>query len=69
MPIAEMSGASRVEPRSGRYATRSTDHPYSDVNTIVSTSTTISASGTDTAVTPNIVRIARKIAVRYADTM
>lgn len=27
MPIAEMSGASRVEPRNGRYASRSTAQP------------------------------------------
>ena len=28
MPIAEISGASRNEPRSGRYATRSIEKPY-----------------------------------------
>src|SRR5215467_14745914 len=48
MPIAEISGAKRNEPRKGRYATRSITQLISEVNSIATISTMNSASATET---------------------
>ena len=47
MPIALISGASRNEPRNGRYATRSIVQPYSPAMAAANTSVSTSAIGTD----------------------
>ena len=41
IPIAEISGASRNDPRSGRYAIRSTTNPHTEVSTSASSNTSI----------------------------
>ena len=47
MPMAEISGASRNEPRSGRYASRSIVQFTIDVNSIAAISTMKSVSAID----------------------
>ena len=47
MPMALISGASRNEPRSGRYATRSIVQPYRAAMPAANISVSAKASGTD----------------------
>ena len=47
MPMAEISGARRKEPRSGLYATRSMENPYTPHKAAEMMSAASSPSGTD----------------------
>ena len=68
MPIAEISGARRNEPRSGRLAKRSIAQFSTEVKFIATISTMSSASATE--VTPSqVVRMRSAISATKLDTM
>src|SRR5215472_4312869 len=68
MPIAEISGASRNEPRNGRYATRSITQLISDVKSIAAINTMNRASAIE-LMPSQVVRMRKAISAMKADTM
>jgi hypothetical protein len=68
MPIAEISGASRNEPRSGRYASRSIAQAHSEVRSIPRISTMRSATASEPS--PNTcVSASRKMRAMKVESM
>ena len=68
MPIAEISGARRNEPRSGLYATRSMAQFSSPVRNMAMSMTRISATMTE-EMPSTVVKRRKKIIAMKADTM
>src|SRR4029450_881577 len=68
MPIAEISGARRKEPRNGRYATRSMAQLTREVNSMAMMSTMNSASANE-PMPSQLVKISSAMRAMKADTM
>ena len=70
MPMAEISGASRNEPRSGRYASRSIAHAHSEVSSIapISTRNSARASGVTHSIWVSTIRKMRAMKVESMNT-